>query len=193
VSVLNIWVDCDGVMADFVGLYLSILNYHTGRDHVHEHVTCFDFASCVASTDEDERVWRHIDAHPGLVRGLEFIAGAKEALDELRKLGTVRCLTSPHLGPTWMPERARWLQAAGFTKKQIVFCSDKALVPGDVFIEDNKDTCEAWQAAHPGGLAILFDAPHNQGPTTCIRALGWASVLGVLRGHTGYDAMAVIP
>jgi 5'(3')-deoxyribonucleotidase len=177
----NIWVDCDGVLSDFVGLYLSILNAHTGRAHVHSDVTSWFMRECVASKAEDDFVWRHIDATPGLVGSMGLVDGAREALDTLRTLGTVRCLTAPHFGPTWMPERAQWLLRLGFTRKQVVFATDKALVPGDVLIDDKMDHCEEWQAAHPRGLAILFDTARNHGPTTVARAHGWDAALELVR------------
>jgi 5'(3')-deoxyribonucleotidase len=179
----KIFVDVDGCLVDFATSYLSVLLMQTGRYHSHAQVTDFDFTKCVASPAEDDAVWRHIDRTPGFVTRLQPMDGAITALAELRTLGTVRALTAPHLGPTWMHERSRWLLSAGFTKREIIFCSDKPLVPGDVFIEDRKDTCEAWQEAHPDSLAILFDQPHNQGASPCIRARGWPEAVAMVRAR----------
>jgi 5'(3')-deoxyribonucleotidase len=175
---MKIWVDVDGVCANFTALYLSLLNQRFGRMRVFEEVTKFDFSACVSNKDEDRWIWQHIDATPGLVYQLDDLPGARDGLAALRTLGKVRALTSPTFGPTWMPERARWLLDRGFAKADIVFCSDKALVPGDVLIDDRLETCIEWQAAHPNGTAIVFDAPYNQGDLQgCTRCRGWIEVV----------------
>ncbi len=183
---MKIWVDCDGVLANFCDAYLSILTEVTGRAHEWAHVTHFDFAKCIASEAEDELVWRTIDKRPGFVRSLRWVPGAHVGLAELRTLETfgaqVRCLTSPHIGPHWMHERAQWLLNRGFKKKEIVFCADKPLVHGDVLIEDNLETANAWQSAHRNGVAILLDAPYNRGETRGHRAKDWNEIVRIVSG-----------
>jgi 5'(3')-deoxyribonucleotidase len=109
------------------------------------------------------------------------ILGSELALAVLRTLGPVGCLTSPHIGPHWVFERHNWLRARGFKKDEIVFASDKTHVPGVVLVDDKLDNLEQWQAAHPRGVAILFDQPWNQGHTTVLRAHGWAEVVYAVR------------
>jgi 5'(3')-deoxyribonucleotidase len=176
---VKIWVDCDGVLADFVHEYLSFVLVKFGRKYTHADVTRFAFAECVTSPDEDRQIWETVNAYPGLVRNLRELPGVA-ALPELRRLGDVGCLTSPTLGPYWMPERAQWLLARGFAKRDIVFASDKSWIDGDVLIDDSLSNCEAWWAARPHRRAILLDAPWNQGETYAERAHGWGDVLRLL-------------
>jgi 5'(3')-deoxyribonucleotidase len=178
---MTIWVDCDGVLANFATAYLTILAEVSGRWHSWDEVTSFDFTQCVSSEAEDELVWRAVDSRPGLVRSLRWMPGAHVGLSELREVGQVRCLTAPHIGPHWMYERAQWLMNRGFRKKEIVFCSDKPLVPGDVLVEDNLATADRWQDAHPNGTAVLLDAPYNQGPTNARRARNWSHVVEIVK------------
>lgn len=172
----DIWVDCDGVLADFQSLYLRLLR-QSGKDRTRADVTDYDFTRCVATREEDRAIWETIDATPGLVYNLGWVEGAHAGLRALREIGHVRCLTSPHLGPTWMHERARWLiERAGFRKDEIVFCSNKPLVHGDFLIEDHLETANAWQLHHPNSTAILLDAPYNQGATLGFRKFGWHEI-----------------
>lgn len=179
----DIWVDCDGVLADFVGTYLGLHAMLNGRACCRDEVTAFDFSKCVATPEEDEKIWRHIDKTPGIVRGLVAIPGAADALEELRTIGHVRCLTSPHLGPTWMHERAQWLAALGFKKADIVFCSDKKLVHGDVLIDDKLETVLEYKDHHPRSVPVLFDAPYNQREPSdrLLRARGWTHAVYLVR------------
>jgi 5'(3')-deoxyribonucleotidase len=181
-----ILVDCDGPLADFVAAYLSLVHEHTGRLHTHEQVTNFSFQKCVVSAEEDDHVWkRMIDARPGLVRNLGETFGSAEGLHALRQLGCkVACLTSPHLGPHWMYERAQWLLERGFTKREIIFASDKSHVSGFILIDDNVDNCEAWAKANPHGVAILFEAPWNRGAKlreNVLHACDWNEVVFKVR------------
>ena len=180
-----IWVDCDGVLADFTAAYLQILNAHTGRSHSDADITSFDFGKCIASKEEDNHVWREFDRSPGLIAGLADLPGAEAGLSALRKLGKVGCLTSPHLGPYWMPERARWLQARGFTKREIIFASDKSHVAGSVLVDDRFDNCLDWAKANPNGLSVCLTAPWNKDESHwhVQRADSWGEVLRHVEGH----------
>lgn len=179
---MRIFTDVDGVLADLVTPYLGLLNMLTGRRHSYADVTDFSFSKCVATPEEDAAVWALIDRSPGFVRMMAWHDGAKDGLEKLRTTGTVKALTAPHFGPLWMPERAHWLLGRGFTKKQVIFCSDKQDVPGDVLVEDCLQNAQEWQTAHPSGIAILLDSPYNQGRTDAIRVNDWGGAHVVIRG-----------
>jgi 5'(3')-deoxyribonucleotidase len=178
----QVWIDCDGVLADFIGAYLALVKQHTGRDHAVTDVTAFELHQCVTSKDEDNFIWRNLIDQPGWIAGMVDLPGAAEAVAELRTIAKVGVLTSPHLGPYWMHERAQWLLARGFKKRDIIFASDKSHVRGDVLIDDRKDNCIDWAKSNPGGLAILLDAPWNQGSAPhCLRALNWNEAVRLTR------------
>lgn len=182
-DVVKVWIDVDGCMADFVTAYLRLVQEHTGRVHTHADVTAFELHQCVVSKEENDHIWKNLIDRPGFISGMVDLPGALEAVAELRQLGKVGALTSPHLGPFWMPERAQWLLARGFKKREIVFASDKSHVPGDVLIDDRIDNCVDWAKAHVGGLAILFDQPWNG---------AWVPELLVHRVHGWNEAVALV-
>lgn len=159
---MRILVDCDGPLSDFIATYLHLHRELNGQVRHKHDVTNFDFAKCVSTKDEDEKIWRHIDATKGIVRHIPYECGSIAGLDQLRKLGRVVCVTSPHFGPTWMPERAEWLIDRGFHKRDIVFRKDKAHEPGDVLIDDKPEHCREWLAENPKGIALLYGMPHNR-------------------------------
>jgi 5'(3')-deoxyribonucleotidase len=178
----RVWLDCDGILAEFVPAYLALVTEHTGRVHRPEDVTAFELHKCVTTKEEDNFIWQNLIDRPGFITNMVDIPGAAEAVAELRIIAKVGCLTSPHLGPFWMHERAQWLLARGFSKRDIIFASDKSHVRGDVLIDDRKDNCIDWAKANPSGFAILMDCPWNQGSAPyCIRARGWPEVVRLVR------------
>lgn len=181
-----ILIDCDGVLCHFVNAYLRILHEQTGRMHFEVDVTDFHFSKCVSTSEEDEAVRRHIDRTPGLVRNLEWHDGAKDALSELRRISRVVCVTSPHHGPTWMPERMAWLrEVAGFDKRDIVFASNKDHVNGACLIEDKADAANSWHYQADGmRVGILVARPWNRKHHRTSGALvahDWAEVVEFAR------------
>lgn len=167
-----ILVDCDGVLADFTRAFLEIVKDKLGRNHVCADVTEWEFRDCITSKDEDKMLWEHIAVTPGIVAGLlplPFVGG----LAILRKYATVKCVTSPSLGPYWMYERHKWLmQVAGFSKRDIIFASDKGPIRGDFLVDDAVHNVEEWKAANPSGTAILLEQPWNWRGTPVAERLG---------------------
>jgi 5'(3')-deoxyribonucleotidase len=123
---LNIKTDVDGVLSHFCITYLEILEKTSGIKKELKDITSFNFQKCVATPEQDKAVWDYINNTPGVVYNIPHMEGALQGLSEVRKLGHVKALTSPHLGPTWFYERAMSLiDNFGFTKKEIIFCSDR--------------------------------------------------------------------
>jgi 5'(3')-deoxyribonucleotidase len=175
---MRILVDCDGVLADFQQAYLTALFETSGVIRGIGDVTDFDFTKCVATKEQDNAVWRHIDRTPGFVRKLDWHPGAEDGLTELFMLGHVVCVTSPHIGPTWMFERMHWLTERGFSSKDVVFAKDKSIVSGHVLIDDKPEHCDEWSFSS-GNYSILLDAPYNRVPVGRLvhRAKDWTAVV----------------
>jgi len=83
---------------------------------------------------------------------------------ELRKAGhDVFALTAPWSGKTWHSDRDAWLlKHFGIQRSNVIHCSAKYLVDGDVFIDDRATNVGGWESVHPGKLAILWRTPGNR-------------------------------
>lgn len=177
----TILLDIDGVLLNFTRVYLDLVEATTGRTHREEEIHSFDYRESIVSKDEDEAIWRRIAGTPGLVMGLPEYEGAMAFLAALRLRGRVVACTSP-ASALWTAERAQWLlDVAGFNKRDIVICSDKALVRGDYLIDDHYTNIQEWEAADlssgSGSLGILFTRPWNWKFNHHTRAWNYPEVL----------------
>ena len=175
----KIWVDCDGVLCDFVAAYLYQLNFYLGPDDVpfaHADVTSWDLVS-LSDKDSDAHIKKRLvgNSHIALLPDIE---GSVAGLARLRELGDVACATAPMYLDTFIMQRSAWLRQRGFTSRTIAFITDKSWLMGDVLIDDRAENCIEWQARNPHGLAILFDQPWNRDTDTLVRACGWPATVG---------------
>lgn len=173
-----ILVDCDGVMADFHGAFLREFTRIHGRVVLKEECTRWQFNECICTLEEEDVVWDYFARTPGLIEGLsEVDADLTDALAYLRNWARVVCVTSPKAGnKLWAGERIAWLNARGFSDKDISNTSDKTLIRGDVLLDDGGHNLDAY--SYFGGC-LLFNQPWNQG-VHHHRTFNWAHAVGML-------------
>jgi 5'(3')-deoxyribonucleotidase len=158
-----IFIDCDGVLSNTVGHLLKAVNevrkaqpYATEED-----ITNFDFRKCPGLSHEEQELCYRRLASPGFAGELSTCGGADAFLEGLRGIGRVVGLTSPMRGASdWVYCRAEWLAARGFSPKDIVQCTDKALLCAevtDVLIDDAVHNIAEWP-----GMRVLIDRPWNR-------------------------------
>lgn len=161
----RVLLDCDGILSDFVGSYLKLLEHHTGLVATPEQVTAFDIAASLdLSPEQSSRMKRAIgDAH-GFARNLAVYPGAREGVAKLHRIAEVYIVTSPwNSNPTWTHDREWWLATHfGIPHSRVVHTSAKHLVRGDVLVDDKTSTLVEWSAEHTYGKAIQWTTPHNR-------------------------------
>lgn len=177
---MRILVDVDGVQADLAPRFLQVLYRLTGQRWTTDSWT--DWSPAKAGLCTDAQAAQIFDALSDSVDLLPDVQGAVDGVRALRQAGH-RCvaLTSPVITPGWLHGRVKWLHSRGFGNEDIVLAWDKALVPGDVMIDDNADYANAWAEAHPYSMALLFDAPWNnsvsRAPSNAVRVHSWPEVV----------------
>jgi 5'(3')-deoxyribonucleotidase len=151
---MNILIDVDGVLADFIGAWLDVFNGVTAEWDVapvlREHVDGMRIHECKEILKRQEEVRERggedaLEMTGQLVNDFGFCTNidrypwAKELVQELRDLGRVRFVTHPLEGHrTWAFERDRWLvRHFGAKLHEVMHVRDKSLVAGSVLIEDN--------------------------------------------------------
>jgi 5'(3')-deoxyribonucleotidase len=175
----TVLLDCDGVLSDFLGAFITVATATVGRPFAAEQITEFDICKALGLVpDEAGRVYRNIQRE-GFAAGLDVIPGAIEGVRSLQEVADVYIVTSPwNSNRTWTYEREAWLKTHfGIPHKNVIHGSAKHLVRGDVLIDDKGSTVIEWNAAHPGKTAILWAAPYNvMDPWAGVRTNDWARV-----------------
>lgn len=160
--------DVDGVLADFAGAVVEVVNGLFGRSHTIEDVHSYGIAESLGLTDEQWSEVCTIIDQPGFARSLR----ALESVDQLRKKvwgfggPSVEFVTSPWDSPTWCYDRSQWLtDQFGGLGRHVTFTGRKWMMRGDVFVDDNPTAVRDWAHHNPAGRALLWDAPWNRGET----------------------------
>ena len=184
----RVLLDVDGVLADFIGGALQIVNDLFGTAHVREDVTQFDIAASLGLTAEQGAVMkRAIGAMPRFAGALRVLDGAVEAVRQLHQIAEIYIVTSPwNSNPTWCHDREAWLDRHfGILHARVIHTSAKHLVAGDILVDDKTSTLEQWRAAHPIGIAVQWATPHNRcdawdGASTS----SWDELIAIVRSAT---------
>jgi hypothetical protein len=147
---MDLLLDCDGVLADFVGEWLRRLGMPW-------HVpTTYDL-SCTGlplPRIRDAKLWAE-----GRVGLLDPYPGVYTTLRTLRSRYDVYCVSA-----LMHCQRRYWLEdVLDFPSDRIVLTKAKHKIPGAIFVDDHPPTVRAWQDAHPFGLGYVMNRSYNQG------------------------------
>lgn len=159
---LNIALDVDGVLCDFVEGALRVVEEITGRKRVTSDVTEFDFVKALGLTvDEGRAVKKLIGSRQGFAAALVPYPGARQGVRRLRELGDVFCVTTPwDSNAWWRDERTSWL-ALHFGIDRVHHAIDKAPFEADVFVDDKSSHVQAWLERWPDRTAVFWRTAHN--------------------------------
>lgn len=189
-------IDIDGVIIDFAGATLNIINDITGAQRTIDEITHCNIFHALGVDALIAKQVRDVWRAPGFARGLPVYPYAHELLTELRKLGPVVAATAPlvteeGLAPHWINDRYGHLRDLGFAPHEIIFTHTKERISGDAIIEDNKNNAELWALENQESTTILIDRPWNRHGalvgSNCIRwcepaATSLADFLGCMAG-----------
>lgn len=157
-------LDCDGVLADFVGAALELINDQLGKRFTRDDVTGWDFtASLGLQPDVGAWIKRQIGATKGFASSLDAYPGAVDGVRRLCEVAEVYVVTAPwNSNATWAFERESWLKHNfGIGHDRVIHTSAKHLVHGDILVDDKTSTCKQWRAAWPDGVVLRWSTPHN--------------------------------
>lgn len=142
-STRTLYLDMDGVMADFDGAFPAVF----GLDH---------------RSLADDDMWGHINAHPSFFRDLPPMPGALHFFESIRWLQPVMLTACPKTNYAHVAAQKRaWARehlCPHITVLPVMGGRNKALFmhnPGDILIDDFGKNCDAWREA--GGVAIKHE------------------------------------
>lgn len=176
-SSLQIVLDCDGVLGDFLGHYLRTLKRRTGRTFSLADVTSYGIEKALSLTEWE--IWRIHSAieEPGWCSEILPLPGAQRGVRDLRDQGhEIVVATSPWKGhKTWHRERLDWLSRHfGISESQVIFTSRKERITGNLLVGDHPAHAEMWT----NGSVVLMDQPYNrpENPAEGHRRATWDGV-----------------
>lgn len=161
---MNILLDMDGVLSDFLGGAIKVCNDLTGKNYTtEEYARTFgkwginDFYGIPI-----DEMWRGIEETPDYWYNLEVLPWAKELYEWLSEIGTVTIVTSPPLQTECATQKMNWLRYHLMVEPPEVFIgSRKYLMAGNgVLIDDWDVNVNKFREA--GGEAILIPSNWNQ-------------------------------
>lgn len=156
---MRILMDVDGVLADFVGGVISLLNGRMIREDIKE----WQFIE--ALPERDKLLVKAYMKNPGFWQLLPVIDGAKAGIAKLREKHEVIFVTSPWVScKEWEFRRRRWLKRHFKAEnRDIVFTHNKALVKGDLIIDDRPKNLQEWLKANAvRGHGLLYAQSYNE-------------------------------
>ncbi len=121
-----ILIDCDEVLADFVGACLRLARTFYGIHATRADVTGWDIGVCLKWPEFAAEITRQVNEND-LCKRLDEMPGALDWLREIEaEFGVDRVLvcTSPW-NAAWLEQRARWLEERGVPLRRQVHCSAK--------------------------------------------------------------------
>lgn len=137
----RIFLDCDGVLADFDTLAEQVCGFTPPRDS--------------RIPDIDNEMWRHIEATPDFFGRLPLMPDALELVAGVSHLRPSILTGCPANRPWVREQKARWT-VAHFPDLPVTMCRSKEKAnfcsPGDVLIDDWTKYRDLWRAA--GGIFI---------------------------------------
>lgn len=163
-SRLTVALDCDGVLADFDASVRKLAN-NSQRSWltrllkpVRDETLPLD--DLFGST---QGMWEAIEeAGYDFHKNMPVIAGAIDAVHELRKDHDVICVTSPPATVShWLRLRTSWLRDHFmFKRDEIIFTPGKHYIRADVLVDDLPKNLAQWP-----GMRVLVSQPWNRGNT----------------------------
>lgn len=175
--------DVDEVCADLMTEWVRRYNARWDDTLRPEDITDWDIVRFV-KPECGSKVYNELRSGDDIYQGVEPIPGALEGIRELRRTARVVFVTSCVAGST--DNKMRWLFRHGFlprekTPRDFIAARDKALVRGDILIDDAPHNVSAFP-----GRTILFSQPHNRAVAHSARANGWTDVVR-LAGELSYS------
>lgn len=155
-------VDCDGVLSRANSMFFDCIEPILGRRPDDSEVTQWSILGCF-NLDHFEPACDAMIIEKRMCLNMPEYDGAFEAIDALRTVASVHCVTAPYHTDTWVNERRQWLRTRfGFAKDEIHFTSGKYICQGDVFIDDNLEHALLYAKRNAASQIFLWDRPWNQ-------------------------------
>lgn len=159
---MNIFLDMDGVLTDFLGEALTRCNDALGEDYsVEDYVNYGKFSIPLFYRIPEKNFWSIISMPDDFFAVLNATSYAFKLYEELSKIGDVTIVTAPSLNISCIPQKITWLKKyLNIPVTEMVFTNKKHLLAGNGILIDDSTT-NVDQFTLNGGKAILVPSDWN--------------------------------
>lgn len=165
---LTILVDVDSTICDTLPVWLERIHAKTGVKATVSDITSWGVHACGPLVKVDPAIVYGVLNEPGFNLSIPIFPGVKENIKKLMDEGHTVYFVTARYGGVCMGETLEWfkehLPFVGRTN--LVFCSDKELLYGDVLVDDRAETVQKFHTHRPPftpfptTISILY--PYNQ-------------------------------
>jgi 5'-nucleotidase len=147
----RILLDIDGVLGDIYSRFLELHREETGEILTYEDI------SGKLEGEAFPGLYRWVRT-VGFFRTIPVMPDSQQILRRLNEWHEIIIVSMATEFPESLTDKQLWLnEHYPFIKpKQVIFCGDKSLIPGDIMIDDHFKNLDRF-----GGETIMFVQPHN--------------------------------
>ena len=156
---LEIYVDLDGIAADFFGSLFSTYNKLTGENVKQEDIKGWNMELYV----KQPKLMTHLFHVPGFFRALNPLPGAVHALRTLQADGHVINIASSSCTDEGFSEKAAWCKEhlPFIPRSHLMIGHRKQRLFGYVVIDDGTHNAEGFRKNNPDAFILGIRYPHN--------------------------------
>lgn len=175
---MRILLDCDGVLCDSLPTWVHEYNcFADGADRLHtSDIKSYNFEQfakfpeLLFDTLHLGDVFRRSPPMPNAIQALKFLNAHHEVfvVTYMHK----SCVNGHRQRLDWFQHYMPFLDT-----DRVIFTRNKAVVQGDILVEDNPANLGAWLEAHPSGRGFLIDHLYNRNSKVGERAYGLMDVV----------------
>lgn len=192
---LKILIDIDGIVADSLPYWLAFLQqkFKTSWRAKVEDIKLWDMSKCPPLDQFKSEDILGVLQDQYFTIGVPLMFGAAPALQELMAQGHEIYLVTARSGGQHVADTFEWVaKTLPFIniREQLIFCSNKTLIPADVLIDDRAETLVKYQAKYPQATTMAISYPYNidlppvhkifGGRNYANRGLVWGQILGYI-------------
>lgn len=157
-------IDCDGVLADWMGYVIPIANELFLLNISLSDLTGWDLYDIIDDPKAKTILYDYLN-QTNMILDMNPYKEALRGLSALKEFVDIYIVTSPMMNyPNWILHRNKWLKTHfGIDKNHVIHTSAKHLIQADVFIDDKPENVINWSRFRNNSLygqPILWKHEH---------------------------------
>ena len=164
---VNVGIDVDDVMADFVATHRRLCRTLFGRPTADVEPVDWQFSNYGLTEAEHEEVWRHIQASPDFWLSLDPLSHTSD----LRYVEFDPVFVTARVDTAGLPthvQTSQWIEEHyGIVRPAVIVTNRKGLIAAaldlDYFVDDRLKNCRKVRESQPQCVTFLHNRSHNVG------------------------------